>query len=583
MIARDQVKAAWGDGAAIPGSSNGAPRRRPSAFSDAPPAPQPPAPEGGERADLQSNIDAMRRIAAAAASVSAKAASAAGVQVGAGRTSGNGWDAPPPHAGSGPGLGSSGGGGGAGGDLGSGGVEAAHSFDLRFEGKIIGRAGSKINELQQTHGVRLQVEKGAGRLLMLGAPDAIARCVAEVEALCRDDQTEGWIVETVQIGERNEGRVIGAGGCVIRDLEARTGCSVRVQKGEGTCTIGGTDQQKVAAAKAEVYKVCEAAGTPVNGFAANADNVVERVSVYRRGGLVVGPQGVNIRRIKDESGAHVQVMRETEEAVVTGSREKAAAAVAMIGEILATMPYRPHEMHGAPPEAQARYAAQAPDGGGGAGGANGSAAAAVGASFGADATETVPCPFNAGAIIGARGATIREISEKTGARLVVKGNEAVTGGERVKGTEFVEIRGDPRAVAAAVAEVNRILEEKRATSYRAPPPLAHPGTGGYHDASAAAYGAAAYGAPPPYGAMPPVYGTVPPPPFGMVPPPGPAGGAWGHDPFAGARAAAAAHEVPPPPIPPPAPAPPVAGGDAGYVPSADEVGAPPPPPPAPPA
>ena len=581
MIARDQVKAAWGDGAAIPGSSNGAPRRRPSAFSDAPPAPQPPAPEGGERADLQSNIDAMRRIAAAAASVSAKAASAAGVQVGAGRTSGNGWDAPPPHAGSGPGLGSSGGGGGAGGDLGSGGVEAAHSFDLRFEGKIIGRAGSKINELQQTHGVRLQVEKGAGRLLMLGAPDAIARCVAEVEALCRDDQTEGWIVETVQIGERNEGRVIGAGGCVIRDLEARTGCSVRVQKGEGTCTIGGTDQQKVAAAKAEVYKVCEAAGTPVNGFAANADNVVERVSVYRRGGLVVGPQGVNIRRIKDESGAHVQVMRETEEAVVTGSREKAAAAVAMIGEILATMPYRPHEMHGAPPEAQARYAAQAPDGGGGAGGANGSAAAAVGASFGADATETVPCPFNAGAIIGARGATIREISEKTGARLVVKGNEAVTGGERVKGTEFVEIRGDPRAVAAAVAEVNRILEEKRATSYRAPPPLAHPGTGGYHDASAAAYGAA-YGAPP-YGAMPPVYGTVPPPPFGMVPPPGPSGGAWGHDPFAGARAAAAAHEVPPPPIPPPAPAPPVAGGDAGYVPSADEVGAPPPPPPAPPA
>lgn len=458
-----------------------------------------------------------------------------------------------------------------------GGVEAAHSFDVRFEGKIIGRAGAKINELQHTHGVRLQVEKGAGRLLMLGAPDAIARCVSEVEALCRDDQTQGWIVETIQIGERNEGRVIGTGGSVIRDLEARTGCSVKVQKGEGTCTIGGTDPTKVAAAKAEVYRVCEAAGTPVDGFAAS---VTERVSVYRRGGLVVGPQGVNIRRIKDESGAHVQVERETEEAVVSGSRERVAAAVAMIGEILATMPYKPHEMHGAPPEAQERYAAQASNGGGGVGGANGSAAAAaVGASFGADATETVPCPFNAGAIIGSRGSTIREISDRTGARLVVKGNEAVTGGERVKGTEYVEIRGDPGAVAAAVAEVNRILEEKRSSSYRAPP-HAHPGTGGYHDASAA-YGTAYGGA---YGAMPPVYGMVPPPPFGMVPP-GPAGGAWGHDPFAGARAAAAAavHEVPPPPVPPPAPPPPVAGGDAGYVPSADEVGAPPPPPPAPPA
>ena len=362
-----------------------------------------------------------------------------------------------------------------------GGVEAAHSFDVRFEGKIIGRAGSKINELQQTHGVRLQVEKGAGRLMMLGAPDAIARCVADVEALCRDDQTDGWIVETVRIGERNEGRVIGTGGCVIRDLELRTGCSVKVQKGEGTCTIGGTDREKVAAAKAEVYRVCEAAGTPVDGFV-GADVVTERVSVYRRGGLVVGPQGVNIRRVKDESGAHVQVERETEEAIVSGSREKVAAATAMIGEILATMPYKPHEMHGAPPEAQERYAAQASNGGGGVGGANGSAAAAVGASFGADATETVPCPFNAGAIIGARGSTIREISDRTGARLVVRGNEAVTGGERVKGTEYVEIRGDPSAVAAAVAEVNRILEEKRSSSYRAPP-HAHPGTGGYHDAS----------------------------------------------------------------------------------------------------
>ena len=102
---------------------------------------------------------------------------------------------------------------------------------------------------------------------------------------------------------------------------------------------------------------------------------------------------------------------------------------------------------------------------------------------------------------------------------MVRGNEAVTGGERVKGTEYVEIKGTPEAVANAVAEVNRILEEKAAmrggggggggyghggfeghghmdqNSYRAPPP------GGYHDPYAA------YGVPPPgayaaHGAMP---------------------------------------------------------------------------------
>jgi hypothetical protein len=79
-----------------------------------------------------------------------------------------------------------------------------------------------------------------------------------------------------------------------------------------------------------------------------------------------------------------------------------------------------------------------------------------------ESVEQVPCPFQAGAIIGPRGAVIREISEKTGARVVVRGNEAVTGGERVKGTEYVEIKGTPEAVANAVAEVNRILEEKAA-------------------------------------------------------------------------------------------------------------------------
>ena len=95
MVARDQVKAAWGDGAASNGQSEAHPdsrRTRPSRFSDAidvpPPPPMQAAAGGGEqgRSDLQSNIEAMRKIAEMAASVSAKAASAAGV---------SGWDQPP--------------------------------------------------------------------------------------------------------------------------------------------------------------------------------------------------------------------------------------------------------------------------------------------------------------------------------------------------------------------------------------------------------------------------------------------------------------------------------------------------------
>jgi hypothetical protein len=279
------------------------------------------------------------------------------------------------------------------------------------------------------------------------------------------------------------------------------------------------------------------------------------------------------------------------------------AAVAMVKELIASMPYKPHELAGAPPEIQALYPAGASQGySGGMGGMGGMGAGAP------ESVEQVPCPFQAGAIIGPRGAVIREISEKTGARVVVRGNEAVTGGERVKGTEYVEIKGTPEAVANAVAEVNRILEEKAAmrgsggggggyghggfeghghmdqNSYRAPPP------GGYHDPYAA------YGVPPPgayaaHGAMPGMYGGYGMPPHMPMGIPA-AGGAWGHDPFAGAKQAAAAYdqgahyavpgagdvgEVPPPPPPPPM----GGGGDVGFVPSAADVGAPPPPPPPP--
>ena len=48
-----------------------------------------------------------------------------------------------------------------------------------------------------------------------------------------------------------------------------------------------------------------------------AGEVSESIPVPRRGGLIVGPGGVNIRRIKEESCADVQVDRATETAICT--------------------------------------------------------------------------------------------------------------------------------------------------------------------------------------------------------------------------------------------------------------------------
>ena len=54
----------------------------------------------------------------------------------------------------------------------------------------------------------------------------------------------------MQIGTAQEGKVIGSGGAVIKDIESKTGAQVKVQKGFGTCTVCGFDRSKVDAAKA---------------------------------------------------------------------------------------------------------------------------------------------------------------------------------------------------------------------------------------------------------------------------------------------------------------------------------------------
>ena len=112
----------------------------------------------------------------------------------------------------------------------------------------------------------------------------------------------------MQIGATNEGKVIGSGGSVIKDIESKTGAQVKVQKGMGTVTICGFKRDAIDAAKAMVEAIVLQATGGV-GIRREGE-VSERISVSKRGGLIVGPGGQNIRSIKEESGADVQVTLE---------------------------------------------------------------------------------------------------------------------------------------------------------------------------------------------------------------------------------------------------------------------------------
>ena len=330
------------------------------------------------------------------------------------------------------------------------------AYDGRCEGRIIGRGGCTVRDLELRHGVKIQLAKGEGRLTLAGVhPDAVARAEAEIRGIC-----EAYLAEisipvavsgtvsnlTIRVDVRAEGRVIGAGGAVVRDVEARTGARVRVNKGTGECVISAVDRAACDAAAAEIRAIADAVDRDCDG--ANIDEICRalraprpgeierRISVRRRGGCVVGPGGSTIRRLCEETGCDARVVRETEEFVAVGAPDRVAAAVAVCEGILAARPYAPGEL----------------DGSNGAG--------ADGFTGGEDSvTERVPCPHQAGVLIGPRGATIREIRDVTGANVAIRGGPR-DGGER--GAETCVIVGARDRVAAAKARVLELLAAKAA-------------------------------------------------------------------------------------------------------------------------
>jgi rRNA processing protein Krr1/Pno1 len=484
------------------------PRRDDPASDDAPR-------DRGDRADLAADIETMRRVAEAARAVAAKAASRA-VVTGAETEPVAGAETEPvaetvaiaetvsvvssrpvsPPATTAATATTS--------------TSSIVAYDGRCEGRIIGRGGCAVRDLELRHGVKIQLAKGEGRLTLAGVdPDAVARAEAEIRGICAAylaeisipgggaDGATGTVSETISIDVRAEGRVIGAGGAVVRDVEARTGARVRVNKGTGECVISAADHAAVVAAAAEIRAIADPVDRDRDGSKLDDDRgglraprpgeIERRVSVRRRGGCVVGPGGSTIRRLCEETGCDARVVRETEEFIAVGAPDRVAAAVAACAEILAGHPYAPGEL---------------PRDGYGSNGAG----ADVPAGGEGSVTEHVPCPHQAGVIIGPRGATIRDIRDTTGANVAIRGGER-DAGER--GGEVCVIVGAPDRVAAAKAWVLELLAAKAAGmvaggGYGGYPPGGQPHPVGYPFATPPGYpypyfpgpGIGAYPAPP---------------------------------------------------------------------------------------
>jgi len=230
-------------------------------------------------------------------------------------------------------------------------------FPVSLMGGIIGARGSKISDVRQQSGARVQVEKGDGRckVTISGLPEQVERARNMVKHLAEEElgseaarggqpRGDSWGVDRGNVGGNAvtnnlefpvaaTGRIIGSRGAQISDVRQQSGARVSVEKLDDCCRvqISGTPEQVDRARKMVVALSDEGQGP--RRSEAN-DQMEVPLSMV---GRVIGKGGDTIQRLQRESGARLDVnTNEGDPCVVriSGSRDACSRARFLIAEVL---------------------------------------------------------------------------------------------------------------------------------------------------------------------------------------------------------------------------------------------------------
>ena len=258
------------------------------------------------------------------------------------------------------GGGSSSGGFGGGGSSYSGGdnIVQVPSGDVR---KIIGKGGSKIKEIQDTSGAHVNIKKdSAGEMTDVeveGADDQVAKPKELIPACIAGCGGGGSYADPIimKVPAGDVRKLIGRGGSMIRELQDNSGARINIQKDADGDTVevelkGSTDS--TAKAKEAIQQVL--AGTYKNtvgdsgGFGGASSFVAGTGSSFGAGtgsGFVggsgegggasasldvpcdrvtriIGKGGSRIQEIQEESGAHINIDKDSEGATTKVTLEE---------------------------------------------------------------------------------------------------------------------------------------------------------------------------------------------------------------------------------------------------------------------
>ncbi|XP_076092171.1 putative ATP-dependent RNA helicase DDX53 isoform X2 [Mytilus galloprovincialis] len=438
-------------------------------------------------------------------------------------------------------------------------------------GRVIGKGGSKIRELQDETGATINISKdddGSGQkeIQLEGSPDAVAKAKEMINELTQDDgggfgrrdnsnrgfgsggdSNRGFgrsndsgqsDSSSIRVDSSKIGRVIGKGGSKIRELQDETGAKINISKdddgsGQKEIQLEGSPDA-VAKAKEMIIELTQDDGggfgrredsnrgfggreesnrgfgsrdnsnsgfgsggdSNRGGFGSGNNSGQSDSSTIRvdssKIGRVIGKGGSKIRELQDETGATINISKDDDgsgqkEIQLEGSPDAVAKAKEMINELTQDdgggfgRREDSNRGFGGRDNSNRGFGSGGVSNGGGFGSGGDSNRGGFGSSndsgqrsFGRNEDQNGQSDSSTiridssmiGRVIGKGGSKIRELQDETGAKINISKDDDGSGQKEI------QLEGSPDAIAKAKEMINELTQDDRG------PPRSFGGGGG---------------------------------------------------------------------------------------------------------
>ncbi|XP_071152368.1 uncharacterized protein [Mytilus edulis] len=412
-------------------------------------------------------------------------------------------------------------------------------------GRVIGKGGSKIRELQDETGVTINISKdddGSGQkeIQLEGSPDAVAKAKEMIKELTQDDgggfgrredsnrgfggrdnsnrgfggrndsgQSDSF---TIRVDSSKIGRVIGKGGSKIRELQDETGAKINISKdddgsGQKEIQLEGSPDA-VAKAKEMINELTQddgggfgrrddsnrgfggredsnrgfgsggvsnggfgSGGDSNRGFGRSKDSGQSDSSTLRvdssKIGRVIGKGGSKIRELQDETGATINISKDDDgsgqkEIQLEGSPDAIAKAKEMINELTQDdgggfgRREDSNRGFGGREDSNRGFGSGGVSNGGGFGSGGDSNRGGFGSSNDGGQSDSSTIRVDSsriGRVIGKGGSKIRELQDETGAKINISKDDDGSGQKEI------QLEGSPDAIAKAKEMINELTQD----------------------------------------------------------------------------------------------------------------------------